>query len=237
MALPPERVELTPAPGVSIAVEMMPGDPPAYVYLHGLSSARSGAKSEALLERARRRGRGFARFDFRGHGESSGSLTDITLTELIEDTTAVLHRAGPSLLVGSSLGALVAAWAAARNPDLVLGLTMLAPALGFLSEIAGAWQRGQPASLRDSEGTDLVFSSRALQDALGYDEESLPSQLRMPTLIVHGQLDESVPYQLSQRFFDTLSSTERSLWLVPDSGHRLNDLIDEIYDRMEALMG
>jgi pimeloyl-ACP methyl ester carboxylesterase len=237
MALPLERVELTPAPGVSIAVEMMPGNPPAYVYLHGMSSARTGAKSEALLERARRRARGFARFDFRGHGESSGSLTDITLTELIEDTTAVLQRAGPSLLVGSSLGALVAAWTAARNPDIVVGLTMLAPALGFLPEIARSWQQGQPISLQDSEGTDLVFSPRALQDALGYDEESLPPQLRMPTLIVHGQLDESVPFQLSQRFFDALSSAEKSLWLIPEGGHRLNDLIDEIYDRMEALMG
>jgi pimeloyl-ACP methyl ester carboxylesterase len=232
-----ETVELNPAPGVSIAVEIMAGTPPAYVYMHGLSSARTGEKSDRLLERAQRRGRGFARFDFRGHGESSGSATDITLTELMEDTTAVLDRAGPSLLVGSSLGALVAAWTAARRPDLVLGLAMLAPALGFLPEIARSRQQGQPIRLRDSVGDDLIFSQRAIEDAMSYDEARLPAQLSMPIFIVHGQLDDSVPFQLSQRFFDALPNKKKDLWLVPEGGHRLNNLIDEIYDRMEALMG
>ena len=136
MAHPLETVELTPTPGVSIMADVMAGSSPAYVYLHGMSSTRSSEKSDALYERARSRGRAFARFDFRGHGDSSGSMTDLTLTELIEDTTTVLDHMGPSLLVGSSLGGLVAAWTAAKNPDLVTGLTMLSPALGFLPEMA-----------------------------------------------------------------------------------------------------
>ena len=236
MAAPLRTQELNPAPGVSIAVEVMAGDPPAYVYMHGMSSVRTGEKSDALLERARRRGRCFARFDFRGHGESSGNVTDITLTELVEDTTAVLQEVGPSLLVGSSLGGLVAAWTAAHNPDLVPGLTMLSPALGFLPKIARSRQQGQPIELRDSEGVELIFSKRAIEDAASYDEEALPKMLWMPTLIVHGELDDSVPFQLSQRFFETLPHGRKDLWLVPEGGHRLNQRIDEIYDRMEALM-
>ena len=70
-----------------------------------------------------------------------------------------------------------------------------------------------------------------------YDEDTLPAQLRMPTLLAHGQLDDSVPYQLSQRFFDALPGKRKDLWLIPESGHQLTGLIDEIYDRMEALMG
>lgn len=237
MALPLERVELSPEPGVSVAVDLLAGNPPAYVYMHGMSSTRLGEKSNVLLERARRRGRGFARFDFRGHGESSGSLTDLTLTDLIADTTTVLRRVGPSLLVGSSLGALVAAWAATRNPDLVSGLTMLAPALGFLPQIARATQQGQPVQLQDSEGAELIFTQRAIQDSMSYDEETLPTLLAMPTLIVHGQLDESVPFHLSQRFCDALPHDRKDLWLIPEGGHRLTELIDEIYDRMDALMG
>lgn len=236
MAPPLETVELNPAPGASIAVEIMAGNAPAYVYMHGMSSVRTGEKSDALLERARRRGRSFARFDFRGHGESSGNVTDITLTELVADTTAVLQRVGPSLLVGSSLGALVAAWTAARSADLVLGLTMLAPALGFLPKIARSRQQGRPLELRNSEGDEMVFSQRAIEDAVSYDEEALPGQLWMPILIVHGELDDSVPFHLSQRFFDALPHEKKDLWLVTEGGHRLNQPINEIYDRMEALM-
>ena len=204
--------------------------------MHGMSSVRTGDKSDALLERARRRGRSFARFDLRGHGESSGNVADMTLTELVADTTAVLQRVGPGLLVGSSLGALVAAWTAACSADLVLGLTMLSPALGFLPEIARSRQQGQPINLRDSEGDELIFSQRAIEDAVSYDEEALPAQLWMPTLIVHGELDDSVPFQLSQRFFEALPHERKDFWLVTEDGHRLNRPIHEIYDRMDALM-
>lgn len=237
MAFPLETVELNPAPGASVVLERMAGDPPAYVYLHGLSSVRTGEKSNVLLERACRRGRGFARFDFRGHGESSGNMTDITLTDLVDDTTAVLRKAGPSILVGSSLGALVAAWTAARNADLAVGLTMLAPALGFLPEIRRSRQKNQPVELRDAEGAELAFSQRAIEDAVRYDEDALPKMLRMPTLIVHGELDDSVPFQLSQRFFESLRHNRKELWIVPGGSHRLNDEIHEIYDRMDRLMG
>ncbi len=164
-------------------------------------------------------------------------MADLTLTELIEDTTAVLHRMGPSLLVGSSLGGLVAAWAAAHNHDLVLGLTMLSPALGFLSEIKRSRQLGKPVKLQDSEGSEMVFSERGLEDAVSYDECALPERLPMPVLIVHGELDDSVPYQLSQRFFDALPHPRKDFWLVPGGDHGLDLPIHEIYDRMEALMG
>jgi pimeloyl-ACP methyl ester carboxylesterase len=232
-----ETVDLNPAPGVSVAVEVMAGDPPAYVYLHGMSSARVGEKSDALLARARRHGRGFARFDFRGHGDSSGSMADLTLTELVEDTTAVVRRMGPSYLVGSSLGGLVAAWAAAHNDDLVRGLTMLSPALGFLSEIKESRQRGELLKLQDSKGDEMVFSERGLRDAVSYDEAALPAKLPMPVLIVHGELDDSVPYHLSQRFFDALPHARKDFWLVPGGDHGLDLPIHEIYDRMDALMG
>ena len=145
-------------------------------------------------------------------------MTDITLTDLVDDTTAVLRKAGPSILVGSSLGALVAAWTAARNADLAVGLTMLAPALGFLPEIRRSRQKNRPVELRDAE-------------------DALPKMLRMPTLIVHGELDDSVPFQLSQRFFESLRHNRKELWIVPGGSHRLNDEIHEIYDRMDRLMG
>ena len=48
-----------------IAVETWAGAAPALVFLHGMTSTRTGRKSAALLARARGRGLRFARFDFR----------------------------------------------------------------------------------------------------------------------------------------------------------------------------
>jgi fermentation-respiration switch protein FrsA (DUF1100 family) len=72
---------------------------------------------------------------------------------------------------------------------------------------------------------------------VNYDEDLLPKRLSMPVLIVHGELDDAVPYQLSQRFFEALPHARKDFWLVPGGDHGLDLPIQAIYDRMEALMG
>lgn len=234
MAQQLKTIELSPAPGVAIVADVMEGRAPAYVFLHGMSSFRAGEKSEALCERARQRGRGFACFDFRGHGQSSGEMTELTMTDLIQDGTTVLLHMGPSILIGSSLGGLVAAWVAARNHDLVRGLALLSPAFGYLPEMAR--EEAAEFTMQNSGGDEVVFNRRTIDDARQYEEGSLPGRLPMPVLLVHGKKDDAVPYGLSVQFFDAIPHDHKKLWLIPDGDHRLNLSIEEIYDRMEAFM-
>ncbi|MFD6142995.1 alpha/beta fold hydrolase [Promicromonospora sp. NPDC060271] len=69
--------------------------------------------------------------DLRGHGDSDTTFRthgdDATGTDLV---ALVEHLdAGPALLIGNSMGASAAAWAAAERPDLVRGLVLLSPYL------------------------------------------------------------------------------------------------------------
>lgn len=69
--------------------------------------------------------------DLRGHGDSDTTFRthgdDATGTDLI---ALVEHLdAGPAVLIGASMGASAAAWAAAERPDLVRGLVLLSPYL------------------------------------------------------------------------------------------------------------
>jgi pimeloyl-ACP methyl ester carboxylesterase len=69
--------------------------------------------------------------DLRGHGDSDTTFTehgdDVTGRDLI---ALVEHLdAGPAMLLGNSMGASSAAWAAAERPDLVRGLALLSPLL------------------------------------------------------------------------------------------------------------
>ncbi|MCK0117868.1 alpha/beta hydrolase [Isoptericola sp. S6320L] len=73
--------------------------------------------------------------DLRGHGDSDTTFTrhgdDATGSDLL---ALVEHLdAGPAVLMGNSMGASAAAWAAAERPDLVRGLVLLSP---FLRETA-----------------------------------------------------------------------------------------------------
>lgn len=69
--------------------------------------------------------------DLRGHGDSDTTFVthgdEATGTDLV---ALVEHLdAGPAVLLGNSMGAAAAAWAAAERPDLVRGLVLLGPLL------------------------------------------------------------------------------------------------------------
>ena len=67
------------------------------------------------------------------------------------------------------------------------------------------------------------------------DERSLPREIRAPTLVVHGDADEVIPQQVSAHLFDALGSEAKQLWIVDDGDHRLSDVADDIWRRVDAL--
>ncbi|MHC5064309.1 MAG: alpha/beta fold hydrolase [Planctomycetota bacterium] len=223
--MPGSPLRLSPEPGESLAVEHFPGSRPGLIYLHGFSATRMGEKSQMLVDFVSRVDRSLHRFDFRGHGDSSGEETQVTLSELIADAHCVLDHAGPSILFGSSLGGLVASWAAATRPESVAGLVLIAPAFGFLPKIHRAEAFGDPGQFE--------FSTRVIEDARKYDESSLAAKISTKTLLVHGKLDETVPVKFSQRFFDDIPHDDKEIWVPEDGDHRLNDHFVEICQRME----
>src|SRR5438105_541860 len=102
----------------------------AVVFVHGFGSHRGGEKAVALEEACARRGWTFAACDFRGHGESGGSMRDLRASRLLEDIAAVrdflakrgVRRLG---LVGSSMGGFASAWFALKHPESVAGCVLV----------------------------------------------------------------------------------------------------------------
>tara|TARA_R110002072_G_scaffold174303_3_gene329383 strand:+ start:79222 stop:79926 length:705 start_codon:yes stop_codon:yes gene_type:complete len=227
----PFRIEL--ADDHHIVGDSHDGNGPSYVFLHGLGSVRTGEKSESLREHARARGHGFMRFDLRGHGDSSGKLGQIPVSELIADTIKVLEHNGPAILVGSSLGGLVGAHVAAARPDLVPQLALLAPAFGLMPKLS---QRvDEDGCLMTGEGVKFYVEPNVLKDAEQLDERSLASRIQVPTLIVHGTADDVIPQIVSEMFFAGMTHEDKQLWIVPDGDHRLNMAAPEIWQRLDAL--
>ncbi|HEX6810121.1 MAG TPA: alpha/beta fold hydrolase [Planctomycetota bacterium] len=231
-SLHPFRLDL--GAGEFLIGDQLAGTQPAYVFLHGLGSVRNGEKSTSLLAHAAARGRAFLRVDMRGHGDSSGRLGRVRISELIADAVRLLERTGPCLVVGSSLGGLVGAFAAAARPELVRGLALLAPAVGLVSSLA---QRLDPQGrMWTSEGVGFVVEPAVIEDGKLLDEPGLAARLAVPTLVVHGTADDVVPVRAAERFFAAIPHARKELWIVRDGDHRLSTVAARIWPRLDRLL-
>src|SRR5665213_985075 len=89
--------------GEDLAWRRMSGDGPTVVWLGGFRSDMAGSKAQALAEWAGAKGRDYLRFDYFGHGESSGDFLQGSITRWRADALAAIDEltAGPLVLVGS----------------------------------------------------------------------------------------------------------------------------------------
>ena len=78
--------------GECIAYHHSPGKSPGVVFLPGFMSNMNGTKAVELGQFCHKVGHSYTRFDYRGHGISSGTHADCTVGRRTEDALAVLGR-------------------------------------------------------------------------------------------------------------------------------------------------
>jgi len=205
---------------------------PVVVFAHGFGSVRAGEKSVALEAECARRGWAFAACDFRGHGESDGTMLELRGRRLIEDldtiTREAANRAGsPLFLFGSSMGGWASAWFAVKHPGRVAACAFVAPAFRFLewkklrAVGRGEWRRTGRLRVRN-EFVDVEIDYALTADANDYLFETLAAEFRAPAIIFHGMADEIAPYSLSVEFAARCAVGDIELVLFKSGDHRLN---------------
>jgi pimeloyl-ACP methyl ester carboxylesterase len=212
----------------------------AVVYVHGFRSVRYGEKSQALELACARRGWTFAAFDFRGHGESSGTMRDLKGSRMLEDLSAVrgyLAEKGIRrlFLVGSSMGGWASAWFALRNPASVGAIALIAPGFHFLTARyerltpaeREAWKREGVLRIRN-EWIDVDLGYGLVEEAPQFPHEELLANLRTPAILFQGMKDELVPYSRVLRFVEQVVGPEVELRLYKDGDHRLTEFKHEL---------
>ncbi len=119
--------------GETIAYHRTRGKSPGVIFLTGYMSDMTGTKAICLEDFCRARGLAYLRFDYFGHGASSGAFTDGTIGRWADDATFALDTLtdGPQILVGSSLGGWIMLLAALRRPERIAAILGIASAAGF----------------------------------------------------------------------------------------------------------
>jgi pimeloyl-ACP methyl ester carboxylesterase len=117
-------------PGGRIAYDVT-GQGPLVLCVPGMGDVRSSYRflAPALVEAGHR----VATMDLRGHGESDTSFSSYDDVAAGGDVIALIEAlGGPAWVLGNSMGAAAAAWAAAEVPQLVSGLVLIGP---FVREV------------------------------------------------------------------------------------------------------
>ena len=163
---------------------LSPGDRRVVVHFH--NNRETMADPAWMARELRRRGAGVVLAEFRGYGLSSG--LEPTEEGLYEDAEAVLARVreagfGPDRVVlwGTSLGTGVAAEMARRGRGAAL---VLVTPYTSIPDVVSAFAPLVPASLLVPDRFDTLDKA---------------ADIRVPTLVVHGDADEIIPFAMGRQ--------------------------------------
>lgn len=210
-------------------------DAPGLVFLPGFLSDMTGAKASTMAAYAAQNNRAALRFDYSGHGQSSGDMRDKTVSHWRKETREVLTRLtqGQQILIGSSFGGWLALMMAQDMPDRIAALVLIAPAADMTDRLM--WQKFSTAQKNELQKNGITYLPSE------YDETGYPITKALiedgqqhlmlanginyegPVRILHGVQDEAVPWALSLDISDALTSTNVNVHLIKSGDHSLSD--------------
>jgi len=203
-----------------------------FVYLHGFASSPESRKAVYLNQ-------AFANLaiSLEVPDLNQGDFSHLTITRQLRQLEAMLPEAGtPVTLIGSSLGGLTAAWLGQKRSP-IQRLVLLAPAFGFLDHWLPQLDEAQLQQWQESgylpiyhyrEKRSLPLHYHFVEDTRHYQSEKL--WRAVPTLILHGLHDETIPIEASRQY-----ARERS-WVKLrelESDHSLSNVIPEIWQEIQ----
>jgi pimeloyl-ACP methyl ester carboxylesterase len=229
------RVPPAPAPFEEVAFDLATGERivawahaeptlppgrPAVIFFHGNGENLETMRMSGLFDELARLRVAWIAIDYPGYGRSTGKPSEESLMAGADAALAWVrkrHPGRPPVLCGWSLGAATAIGTAARHPDEVRGLIAMSP----WTSLPDAGRIHFPAFMVES-----MLKER-------YDSLAAAEKIRMPALVIHGELDNLIPAAQGKQVAAALAAR----WVpVPSAGH--NDLLarDVVWQELERFL-
>ena len=207
---------------------------PTVVFLGGLKSDMEGTKAVHLEAWAQARGQKFLRFDYSGHGESSGAFEDGCIGDWHEDTVAAITALteGPLIVVGSSMGGWQALLLAKALPERIAGMVTIAAAPDFTEDSYWAGFTPEQKVQLEAEGQvalpsdymePYIITKRMIEDGRNRLVLRTPLALPFPVRFLQGTEDTAVDSSVAYRLLDHAEGEDIQLLMVKGKDHRFSD--------------
>lgn len=218
IGVPFEQTRFWTADGQELTGWLFHGDelPATVLFMHGTSYNASdlwASEERANLFGSFLRGLGcrFFLFDYRGYGPNSGAATEQGTYLDAEGALAFLHNRpeiDPTRIVfyGFSLGTGVAVELAVREPS--AGLILRAPFTSIRELILGRYPRLRP-----------LLAMAPWLPMTRYNSAAKIARIGVPLLVMHGELDKTVPIAMGRRLFELAREPKRFI-TFPGADHQ-----------------
>lgn len=217
-----------------LAYQRQDGESPGVIFLGGYCSDMTGTKAGFLAEQCSNSGRGFLRFDYRGHGQSDGRFRDGCIGDWFDDALAVFDAcsAGAQILVGSSMGGWLALKLALARPERVVGLVGIAAAPDFTEDLL--WDKLSVAARQQLErdgylqeqatptAQPMIYTHKLVLEGRRHLLLRSAIALRCPVRLLQGQGDADVPWETALKIAAQVTAQDVRITLIKDGDHRLN---------------
>jgi pimeloyl-ACP methyl ester carboxylesterase len=207
---------------------------PMVIFLGGFMSDMTGDKATALEKFCLEKGYGFIRFDYIGHGQSSGEFTDGTIGIWRENVLSVIDEltSDPLVLIGSSMGGWLMLLAALERPKHIKGLIGIASAPDFTENLI--WEKMSDEIKAELKATGIhrlksEYGESPYPITLNLIEEARNHlvlhdkiNINCPVRLIHGMEDEDVPSSLSVKLGEQLTTENMCVHLIAKGNHRMS---------------
>ena len=221
--------------GNTIAYNQFIGKNVGIVFLSGFKSDMRGNKALYIEDWAIDNKHSFLRFDYSGHGESSGRINDKCFSDWYMDAEFLIKKLtkGKQILIGSSMGGWIMLKLAKNLQKKIFGMIGLAPAPDFPKCLI--WDnmdinqkksliKNKEISLNNNNGSKNIFSYKLIKDSFKNLVLSENLYFNGPVYLYHGMADTDVPYSLSIDIVKNIVGTKNvNLLLDKEAGHRLSE--------------
>ena len=226
------------------------GKVPLVVIMHGITVHKDWPLYKAISDRLAAEGYATLRFDFDGHGESTGADFEMTVPKEIGDARAVfdcalsLGVASRIAFLGHSQGGLVAGMAAAElGADKVPVLVQMAPAAAAKDLRSDGMFAGRrlfdPADLPDRVAlpSGYTVGRGYLETAAALPVYETAATYAGDVLLLQGGADIVVPPAYADRYAEAYKAAARCEYaLIPGENHNFSEDQDAAIDRILAFL-
>ncbi len=207
---------------------------------HGFSSNKENVSIYSKFLQSK--GYSTLAFDYSGHGESEGDISNTTATAWKDDLNAAIdfmkqHCDGIAML-GFSLGGMSSLLCSEHSKATIA----IAPPTNFRKLVTHFIKTGLVKKLKEFiDFGGLSIKHSFITDSAKYDMKKIMKKIKCPILIIHGDEDDIVPLSQSQEIIEYINEPKK-LVVINGLGHgsadteQMNSILKEISEWLEKYL-